>query len=121
MTTSRTRTRRRPARRRLPAGRHGLTEGIPPEERPVVFRAILERFPHLELGTEEPEWREQLVAVNHVDNTGRLQSVARSENPLYYDLIVEFDDYRWLGKGNLKARTPTIWDEIAIAPGSEET
>ena len=34
-----------------------------------------------------PEWRDRLVAVNHVDNTGRLQTVAREENPLYYDLI----------------------------------
>jgi carbamoyltransferase len=38
-----------------------------------------------------PEWRERLVAVNHVDNTGRLQTVAREENPLYYDLIKAFD------------------------------
>jgi carbamoyltransferase len=28
--------------------------------------------------------------VNHVDDTGRLQSVARDENPLYYDLIKAF-------------------------------
>jgi carbamoyltransferase len=39
-----------------------------------------------------PEWRERLSAVNHVDNTGRLQSVARDENPLYYDLIKKFDE-----------------------------
>lgn len=37
-----------------------------------------------------PEWRERLSAVNHIDNTGRLQSVRRTENPLYYDLIGEF-------------------------------
>jgi len=37
------------------------------------------------------EKREQLCAVNHVDNTGRLQSVARSENALYYDLIKAFE------------------------------
>lgn len=37
-----------------------------------------------------PEWRERLCAVNHVDNTGRLQTVAREENPLYYDLIATF-------------------------------
>ena len=37
------------------------------------------------------EWRERLCAVNHVDNTGRLQSVARDENPLYYDLIKAFE------------------------------
>jgi carbamoyltransferase len=39
----------------------------------------------------KPEWRERLCAVNHVDNTGRLQSVSREENPLYYDLIAAFD------------------------------
>jgi carbamoyltransferase len=37
------------------------------------------------------EKREQLCAVNHVDDTGRLQSVARDENPLYYDLIQAFE------------------------------
>jgi carbamoyltransferase len=37
-----------------------------------------------------PEWRDRLCAVNHIDNTGRLQSVARDENPLYYDLIERF-------------------------------
>jgi len=35
--------------------------------------------------------REQLCAVNHVDNTGRLQSVSREENPLYYELIRAFE------------------------------
>lgn len=39
----------------------------------------------------KPAWREKLCAVNHVDNTGRLQTVARDENPLYYDLVAEFD------------------------------
>lgn len=39
-----------------------------------------------------PEWRERLSAVNHVDDTGRLQTVARDENPLYYDLIRRFDE-----------------------------
>ncbi len=38
-----------------------------------------------------PEWRERLSAVNHVDDTGRLQSVSREENPLYYDLISCFE------------------------------
>lgn len=37
-----------------------------------------------------PEWRERLCTVNHVDNTGRLQSIARDENPIYYDLIKAF-------------------------------
>jgi carbamoyltransferase len=36
------------------------------------------------------EKRHQLCAVNHVDDTGRLQTVERGENPLYYDLISAF-------------------------------
>jgi carbamoyltransferase len=38
-----------------------------------------------------PGKRAQLCAVNHVDDTGRLQSVSRDENPLYYDLIRAFE------------------------------
>jgi len=38
-----------------------------------------------------PEKRAQLSAVNHVDNTGRLQTVTRKENPLYYGLIKAFE------------------------------
>jgi predicted AlkP superfamily phosphohydrolase/phosphomutase len=30
------------------------------------------------------------------------------------DLVLEFEEYRWLGKGNLRSRTATIWDEIEI-------
>ena len=37
-----------------------------------------------------PEKRKQLCAVNHVDDTGRLQTVKREENPLYYGLIQAF-------------------------------
>ena len=37
-----------------------------------------------------PERRAELGAVTHVDGSGRLQSVARDENPLYYDLISAF-------------------------------
>ena len=39
----------------------------------------------------KPEKREQLGAVNHVDDTGRLQSVSHEENPLYYELIQSFE------------------------------
>jgi carbamoyltransferase len=38
-----------------------------------------------------PEKRDQLCAVNHVDDTGRLQTVSHDENPLYYDLIQAFE------------------------------
>jgi carbamoyltransferase len=42
-----------------------------------------------------PEKRKDLCAVNHVDDTGRLQTVTREENPMYYDLISAF--YRRTG------------------------
>ena len=36
------------------------------------------------------EWRDKLPAVNHIDNTGRLQTIKSSENKRYYDVIKEF-------------------------------
>lgn len=36
------------------------------------------------------ESREIIPAVTHVDGSGRLQTVRRDQNPLYYDLIKEF-------------------------------
>lgn len=38
-----------------------------------------------------PEVREKLCAVNHVDDTGRLQTVSRTQNPRYYALIEAFE------------------------------
>jgi carbamoyltransferase len=38
-----------------------------------------------------PEWRERLSAVTHEDGTGRVQTVRREDNPLYYDLLGEFE------------------------------
>ena len=37
-----------------------------------------------------PEKREIIPAVTHVDGTGRLQTVRREDNPLYWQLIEEF-------------------------------
>jgi carbamoyltransferase len=37
-----------------------------------------------------PEWRERLSAVTHVDGSGRLQTVTREANRIYYDLIAAF-------------------------------
>lgn len=45
----------------------------------------------LHVYTIKADKREELCAVNHVDDTGRLQSVSRQENPLYYDLIHAFE------------------------------
>ena len=38
-----------------------------------------------------PEARALIPATTHVDGTGRLQTVSRDENPLYHDLISEFE------------------------------
>ncbi len=38
-----------------------------------------------------PEVRASICAVNHVDNTGRLQTVSRTQNPRYYALIEAFE------------------------------
>lgn len=36
------------------------------------------------------KWREKIPSVTHVDGSGRLQTIRRSQNQLYYDLIKEF-------------------------------
>lgn len=38
----------------------------------------------------KPEWRDRLPAIAHVDGTGRLQSIVRETNPLFYDVIHAF-------------------------------
>ncbi len=34
------------------------------------------------------------------------------------DLLLEFADYRWLGKGSMKSSSTDLWDRIEIEPGS---
>ena len=34
------------------------------------------------------------------------------------DLLIEFDRYEWLGKGNFTSRSESIWDAIELEPGS---
>lgn len=36
------------------------------------------------------KWHKKIPAVTHVDGSGRLQSIRRNQNPLYYDLIKVF-------------------------------
>ncbi len=35
--------------------------------------------------------RSELPAITHVDNSARIQTVSRDDNPLFYDLILEFE------------------------------
>jgi predicted AlkP superfamily phosphohydrolase/phosphomutase len=37
------------------------------------------------------------------------------------DLLVEFDHYAWLGKGNLKTRSESVWDRIEIEGGGHHS
>lgn len=39
-----------------------------------------------------PEWRKELPAITHIDDTARYQSVTPENNPFYYDLIKEFSN-----------------------------
>lgn len=36
------------------------------------------------------KWHKKIPSVTHVDGSGRLQTIRRKQNPLYYDLIKEF-------------------------------
>lgn len=36
------------------------------------------------------EWHAKIPSVTHVDGSGRLQTIRKEQNPLYYDLIKEF-------------------------------
>ncbi len=38
-----------------------------------------------------PEWRDRLSAITHEDGTGRVQTVRREQNALYYDLLGVFE------------------------------
>ena len=37
------------------------------------------------------EWREKLPAITHIDNTARVQTVTREQNPYIYDLLTEME------------------------------
>ncbi len=39
----------------------------------------------------KPEWKDRIPAVVHVDGTARPQVVSREVNPLYYDIIAEYE------------------------------
>jgi carbamoyltransferase len=43
------------------------------------------------------EWRDQLSAITHVDNTARVQTVTREQNEWLYDLLTEFEKHTGIG------------------------
>ncbi len=69
--------------------------------RPFAPSALLDRTPEffdinvaspfmLLVADVHPDKRDAVPAITHVDGSARLQTVAREENPLYYDLIAAF-------------------------------
>jgi len=40
-----------------------------------------------------PEWRDRIPAVTHEDGTGRVQTISREQNDLYYDLLGVFEEH----------------------------
>ena len=60
------------------------------EEVPNYFEQSLESPFMMHVVKIKPEKRQALAAVCHEDNTGRLHTVKREQNRLYYDLIKEF-------------------------------
>jgi carbamoyltransferase len=50
---------------------------------PVPFMIIVYKV--------RPEWRTKLQAVTHEDATARVQTIARTENPLSHELLLEFE------------------------------
>jgi predicted AlkP superfamily phosphohydrolase/phosphomutase len=88
-----------------------------------------ERQGVVEPGEEYERVREEIAArAMELEGPGgqRIVSAVYRREDLFHgpqldkipDLLIEFDDYSWLGKGNLKQRTETIWDTIEIEPGS---
>ena len=47
--------------------------------------------PYMLLVAQVREGKRTIPSVTHVDNSARLQTVTRASNPLYYDLIAEFE------------------------------
>lgn len=60
------------------------------EEVPTYFEQTVDSPFMMHVVKIRPGWRDRLPAVTHVDGTGRLQTVDRDSNPLYYNLIDAF-------------------------------
>jgi len=79
----------------------------PGAEYEAVRDAIAQRLREL----RDPATGRQIVAAVH----RREELFSGPQIERVPDLVVEFADYAWLGKGNLKSRTESIWDRVEIA------
>lgn len=71
------------------------------------------------------ELAERALALTDPDGNPIVAAVHRREDlfdgphlDVVPDLLIEFEEYRWLGKGNLKSRATDLYDRIEIEPGS---
>jgi carbamoyltransferase len=64
------------------AERAGEFFRLPPEQAEFPFMIFV-----LEV---QPEWRQRLGAITHADGTARVHTVGRRDNPLYWELLMEF-------------------------------
>lgn len=64
---------------------------IPAEDLSKCFRGTHEVPFMIVVYKVRPEWKERLSAITHEDGTGRVQTVRRDQNDLYYDLIRAFE------------------------------
>jgi predicted AlkP superfamily phosphohydrolase/phosphomutase len=85
--------------------RHGIV--VPGAEYEAVRDAIAKSLREL----RDPASGRPIVAAVH----RREELFSGPQLERVPDLVVEFVDYEWLGKGNLKSRTGGIWDRIEIA------
>jgi predicted AlkP superfamily phosphohydrolase/phosphomutase len=91
-----------------------------------------ERFGIVEPGAEYERVRDEIVerlGELQTPEGERLVAAVHRREELYDgpelekipDLVVEFRDYAWLGKGNLTERTPSIWDHVTIRAHPSQT
>jgi predicted AlkP superfamily phosphohydrolase/phosphomutase len=91
--------------------KHGVVE--PGQE----YDELCTRIAAEALRLSAPETGEPLVTAVH-RRDALFHGPALDKIP---DLIFEFNDYAWAGKGNLMRSTPTIWDTIKMADSGRET
>lgn len=63
---------------------------VPVEDVSTYFDPPFESPFMLLVSRTKPKWHGPLAAVTHVDGTARLQTVARHQNPLFYDLLKRY-------------------------------
>jgi predicted AlkP superfamily phosphohydrolase/phosphomutase len=66
------------------------------------------------LGLRGPDGEEIVAAVHQREDLFHGPELAKVP-----DLLVEFRDYAWLGKGSLKSRSTSLWDRIEIEDGDD--